>query len=156
MVYFKNTLLFLLLNFAALGIGSILMGGEVTGEWYQQLNKAPWTPPGYVFGLAWSSIMICFSFFLARLISLTPETERKSFWIVFGIQWLLNVLWNPLFFYLHLPTTALIEILLLLAVVGYYVIIGIQKTHYNVLLVLPYFLWMIIATSLNAYVVWAN
>jgi hypothetical protein len=43
-------ILFLIINFGALGIGGLLLGNPATNEWYQSLNKAPWTPPGWVFG----------------------------------------------------------------------------------------------------------
>ena len=42
-------LFFLLLNFGGLALGSFLMGEGPTGMWYSNLNKAPWTPPGWVF-----------------------------------------------------------------------------------------------------------
>lgn len=37
--------LFLILNFAALGIGGFLMGEGPMSNWYQSINQAPWTPP---------------------------------------------------------------------------------------------------------------
>ena len=36
-------------------------------DWYSNLNKAPWTPPGWVFGFAWTTIMLCFSIYLIAL-----------------------------------------------------------------------------------------
>jgi tryptophan-rich sensory protein len=54
------TLLFFILNFAALAVGGLFTGSGVSSEWYQNLDKAPWTPPGWVFGAAWPFIMICF------------------------------------------------------------------------------------------------
>ena len=61
----KNIIIFLIINFAALGIGSFLMGEGPSGEYYQSTNKAPWTPPGWVFGAAWTLIMVCFSVYMA-------------------------------------------------------------------------------------------
>ena len=51
-------LVFLIVNFVALGLGGMFTGSGVVSDWYQQLNQAPWTPPGWVFGAAWTSIMI--------------------------------------------------------------------------------------------------
>ena len=39
---------FLLLNFGALAIGGFFTGKGVTSDWYADLLKAPWTPPGWV------------------------------------------------------------------------------------------------------------
>ena len=50
MVY--RIIIFLVLNFGALGIGGLFTGKGVPSEWYNELNKAPWSPPGWVFGFA--------------------------------------------------------------------------------------------------------
>jgi benzodiazapine receptor len=67
----ENTLVriivFAVLNFGALGIGVYLMGQGATSDWYQGLNKAPWTPPGWVFGAAWTTIMVFFSIYMSLL-----------------------------------------------------------------------------------------
>jgi len=44
--------LFLLINFAALALGGLATSDGVVSLWYQNLNQAPWTPPGWVFGAA--------------------------------------------------------------------------------------------------------
>ena len=49
-------LFFLLLNFGALALGGFLMGEGPSSAWYSNLNKAPWTPPGWVFGASWTVI----------------------------------------------------------------------------------------------------
>ncbi len=57
----KLTILFLVANFGGLAIGSWLMNNGPISDWYTNLNQAPWTPPGAVFGIAWTFIMNCFS-----------------------------------------------------------------------------------------------
>jgi hypothetical protein len=58
-------LAFVLLNFLGLYIGGRFTGPGVTSSWYQTLDQAPWTPPGWVFGVAWTTVMIGFSWFMA-------------------------------------------------------------------------------------------
>ena len=41
---------FLFLNFGALALGGLFAGSGAGSNWYAELNKAPWTPPGWVFG----------------------------------------------------------------------------------------------------------
>jgi translocator protein len=149
-------LLFLVLNFGALAIGGLLMGGETQGAWYASLNKAPWTPPGWVFGAAWFSIMIMFSFYAWNISSALNSTSKTIFFSVFALQWVLNVIWNPLFFKWHLTTFSLVVIIALTLVVGWFLIKGFQSKIINGIFVLPYFLWLCIATSLNWYVVVKN
>ena len=64
------------------------------GNWYQSLEKAPWTPPGWVFGAAWTTIMICFSVYMSRLIQVN---KSRNVILVFSIQVVLNIAWNFLF-----------------------------------------------------------
>lgn len=37
------------------------------GSWYLTLDKSPFTPPGYVFGIAWTLLYICMSMAAARI-----------------------------------------------------------------------------------------
>jgi len=147
-------LIFLILNFGALGIGGIFTGKGVPSEWYTNLDKAPWTPPGWVFGAAWTSIMICFTFYMAYL---WPQTENKKMLIgLFGLQWILNVSWNPVFFYFNNAALGLIVITGLTLLVGFMLLYYYPHLKIKSILLLPYFLWLIIATTLNAYILIYN
>ncbi|GGK45486.1 MULTISPECIES: TspO/MBR family protein [Flavobacteriaceae] len=140
--------LFLVINFSALGIGSYLMNNGPTSGWYLTLNKAPWTPPGWVFGVAWTTIMICFSIYLSYLVDIK---ETNTFWILFIIQFILNVSWNYIFFNQHAIGFALVVIISLTVLVGYYLFSFLSDMTFKSLLIAPYFIWLLIATSLNAY-----
>jgi benzodiazapine receptor len=151
--FIKHALLFLVINFAALGIGGFLMGEGPTGEYYQTLNKAPWTPPGWVFGAAWTTIMICFSFYMACWLKYENDT---IVWTLFTLQFALNVGWNPLFFDLHMAFPALLVIAILTALVGYFLFANWSLLGTQSLLIAPYFVWLCIATSLNGYILAYN
>jgi hypothetical protein len=86
--------MFLELNFAALTIGGLFTCNGVPSNWYAGIAKAPWTPPGWVFGTAWTTIMICFGVYMAYL---WPVIENKKILIgLYAVQWILNVGWNPI------------------------------------------------------------
>ena len=147
-------LLFLIINFGGLALGSWFMGDAVIGEWYSNLNKAPWTPPGWVFGAAWTLIMFCFSIYLSYLFSIRHSRVVVS---VYTLAFLLNVSWNYLFFNQHLTTFAFINIILLTLVITYlFITFGDDKLRYIKYLLLPYIIWLCIATSLNGYVLFNN
>lgn len=74
-------IIFLAINFAALAIGGLSTSTGVSSDWYQTLNKAPWTPPGWVFGLAWSLIMICYAVYLAKLWTLVTNKLTLVFYM---------------------------------------------------------------------------
>jgi tryptophan-rich sensory protein len=149
----KYIILFLVINFGALAIGAWLMADGPRTEWYINLNKAPWTPPGWFFGVAWTTIMICFSIYMAYLYKLTPNTKLK---ILFTIKFILNVIWNFIFFNQHLIFIGLISIILLTVVVGKFLFDYNSLLKNKSLLIIPYFIWLCVATSLNAYIFFNN
>ena len=146
--------IFLLLNFAALAIGGSLMGDGATSDWYLQLNKAPWTPPGWSFGVAWTVIMVGFAIYMSY--ALDAESNKPALLILFGVQWILNTSWSPLFFRYHQSFSGLLIISLLTILVAYLLFAYLPRLKLKTLLVLPYFVWLLIATSLNAYIVIRN
>jgi translocator protein len=147
-------ILFFALNFGALGLGGLFTGKGVASDWYANLSKAPWTPPGWVFGAAWTTIMICFSVYMAR--AWTLNEDKKVLLLLFSMQWILNVGWNPTFFYYHKTLMALIVILLLTIVVGVMMMAYWKTLRTESLLIAPYFIWLLIATSLNGYIYFKN
>jgi translocator protein len=140
---------FLVLNFGALGIGTLLMNNGPQDSWYAALNKAPWTPPGWFFGVAWTTIMIAFSIYMAYLIQLK---STGNIWLLFFVQFILNTSWNYIFFNQHLVLLGLMVIVLLTVVVGYFLLNFRNVMKQISWLIVPYFIWLIVASSLNAYV----
>jgi len=72
---------------------------RVMSEWYTSMNQAPWTPPGLFFGFAWTTIMICFSIYMSY--AWGKIKNHKKLLTLFGIQFVLNIIWNPIFFSWH-------------------------------------------------------
>jgi tryptophan-rich sensory protein len=151
--FIRNLIIFLILNFLALGIGIFLMGEGPSGDYYQTVNKAPWTPPGWVFGAAWTLIMICFSFYMAYW---TNSESDNTVLALFAVQFILNVGWNPLFFNFHMALPALIVILALTVLIGFFLLNNWSLLGTKSLLIAPYFIWLCIATSLNWYILINN
>ena len=147
-------LVFLFLNFGALAIGGLFTGEGVPSEWYQELAKAPWTPPGWVFGMAWTTIMICYSLYMAYL---WPKVRNRNHLVrLYVLQLILNISWNPVFFHFHWIAAGLVVITLLTVLMCYFL-----RHYYTDLknkswLLLPYTVWLFIATSLNTYILIYN
>jgi tryptophan-rich sensory protein len=149
-----RTIIFLIINFLALGIGGLFTNKGVSSAWYSNLNKAPWTPPGWVFGAAWTVIMVCFAFYMAYL---WQEKENKKMLIaLFAVQLILNIAWNPAFFFYQNVQIGLIVISCLTLLVGYFLINYWPELKFKSLFILPYFVWLLIATSLNVYILLKN
>lgn len=149
-----RVIVFLVLNFGALALGSYFTGKGVPSEWYLSLNKAPWSPPGWVFGAAWTTIMICFSFYMAYL---WPQVDNKAFLVgLYMVQLVLNISWNPAFFYYQNILAGLLIIVGLTVIVGYFLIYFWPSLKLKSVLIFPYFIWLLIATSLNLYIFLKN
>jgi len=147
-------IIFLVLNFGALALGAFFTSKGVPSEWYLNINKAPWTPPGWVFGAAWTFIMICFAVYMSYL---WPTTENKNLIIgLYLVQLILNIGWNPTFFYFHNVLAGFLIISGLTILIGYILLSYSPTLKIKSLLLAPYLIWLLIATSLNAYILLKN
>ena len=153
MKFHKRLLLFIVINFSALAIGTWLMNDGPRTAWYINLNKAPWSPPGWVFGVAWSSIMLLFSVYMAFLLQVYTS---KKVMLLFSTQFVLNVFWNYLFFNQHLIFLGLLNIIFLTVLMFYFLVTFKRTLKNKSFYVLPYCLWLVLATSLNLYIALFN
>lgn len=153
MKLYQKVILFLIVNFAALGIGGLLQGPGPMGDWYQSLNKAPWTPPGWVFGAAWTTIMFCFSFFMVYL---TNHETRNKLIVLFSVQFFLNIIWNAIFFKHQMIAVALLIIVSLTMLIAYFAFAYAKNLKAKAWLIAPYLVWLCIACSLNVYALLNN
>lgn len=116
------------------------------GPWYEQLNKPSWTPPNWLFPLAWTTLYVLMSFAGARVASEAGSGYAMAFW---AWQIALNALWTPVFFGLRRLRQALpIMACLWIAVAGCLV------THMAIdiwagLAFVPYLIWVSVAAALN-------
>lgn len=150
--YTKRAFLFIVVNFICLWLGNFPTMNGVNQAWYQLGNQAPWTPPGWVFGFAWTLIMITYGFFMTTLLDYSPVKRKKNFLILYVLSCILNILWCYLFFGNQLILLGLITISLLFLLILYLAVVSvIDKKPLSFVLIAPYCLWLIIATSLNAY-----
>ena len=120
-----------------------------TDGWYAGLQKPWWNPPAWVFAPAWTLLY-------AMMAVAAWLVWRRGGWHfqrtalgLFLFQWLLNALWTPLFFGLHLTGLAAAEILLLwLVLLATVVLFWRVRTEAGVVL-LPYLAWVTFAAALN-------
>ena len=124
--------------------------------WYDTLTKPMFMPPGGVFAPAW--VFLYVSILVALLIFITAKTplSKKEGYVYFGLQMFFNILWIPVFFILRNPALAL-GVIIILDILTFMNIRGFYKcSKLAGLLLVPYFLWLLFATYLNAGVVFLN
>ena len=117
------------------------------GEWYSELKKPVWTPPNWVFPVAWPILYLLMSYSGATLANLESAGSALALW---ALQISLNTLWTPVFFGLKNLKLGLIIIFLLLVSVAICTYVFWLYAWISGLLFLPYLAWVVFATSLNA------
>jgi benzodiazapine receptor len=137
--------------------GSLFTTSDSLNNWYANLNKPAFTPPGWLFGPVWTTLYILMgiSAFLVWRKGLENKAVRTAL-IWFIIQLVLNAVWSPLFFGLQSPLLGLIDIFLLLfAIIATLICFGKISTPATLLLV-PYLGWVTFATILNLAIYFLN
>lgn len=117
------------------------------GDWYAALAKPPWTPPNWAFAPVWTLLYagIAAAGWLAWRAVRRP-TIALGLWLA---QLFLNATWSWLFFGLHEPGIAFLEILLLLFVLGAFMASVAGTSRAAAWLFAPYLAWVAFAAALN-------
>ena len=146
---------FLAASWAVSALGSVPIILNSNG-WYATADKAPWTPPGWMFGSVWACLYAAMAV-AAWLVWRQRSVPRRDALTVYGVLLVLNLAWPLTFFgmYPMLGTTAL---WLGLVVIGAHAVtatitvlrFGPISTTAG-LLMLPYVSWLVFSASLNVY-----
>lgn len=154
---FFSLAVFLFLTLAIGWAGSLITTPEI-GGWYAQLNKPSWNPPNWVFGPVWTALYVLIAISGWLVWQRLPQ-ERKFGNLIMSPYWvqlLLNFLWSIFFFGRHNPSLALVDIVLLATAIGLNIGTFSKVSRSAAYLLVPYFLWVCYATSLNAAIVALN
>lgn len=137
---------------AAAALFVAMLGGLMTdiGPWYLSLKQPAWKPPDWAFGPVWTTI-----FALAAAAGVMgwrhapSKSERELQLVLFALNGFLNVFWSLLYFRLHRPDWALLEVpLLWLSVLALIVVLR-RSSATAAWLLGPYLVWVAIAARLN-------
>lgn len=115
-------------------------------NWYADLVKPSWTPPDWVFGPVWSVLYLSMAV-AAWLVWRHDDVAVQM--TLFGIQLLLNALWSWLFFGLHSPSAASVDIVLLWTAIAATTVVFWRRSTAAGILFVPYLVWVSFACVLN-------
>lgn len=136
-----------------------LMGATITdiGPWYHALQKPDWAPPDFAFGIIWTIIFALTALGGVTAWRAAPDDRAAEKVIgLFALNGFLNILWSFLFFRIHRPDWALIEVAALwLSILSLIVTVRPYAARAAMLL-LPYLIWVGIAAALNYEIVALN
>lgn len=143
-----------LLCFVVGGVAAVFQSGAQQ-DWYPFLLKPALTPPDYVFPIAWSIIYLLMGI-SAGLILTSGVRARRSAMTLWYVQLAFNFLWSILFFTFRSPLLGLIDIVVLDILVIAYITRSARIRRAAAWLFVPYLLWILFATYLNAWILAAN
>ena len=119
-------------------IGSLFTFSSVS-YWYPTLIKPGFSPSSWIFGPVWIALyfLMGLSLYIVwnnKAEQLSKQKYKKQFFILFGIQLILNALWSFLFFGLKSPIYGLIDILFLDIAVAMTIIYAYRVSKYAAIL----------------------
>ena len=142
----------ILICFAAAGLGSLVTTPQIP-NWYADLAKPTWTPPGWIFGPVWTLLYLMMAIAAWLVWRQAGFAGAKLPLALFAIQLALNSVWSLLFFGLQNPGAAAIEIVLLWAAILATLIAFWKRSKWAGGLLVPYLAWVSFAAVLNL-VIW--
>jgi translocator protein len=136
-------------------IGDILLLDSA--NWYSQLKKPLWSPPGWLFGPVWSIlyIIIFISFgtvFYHAFAGKIPPTLT----LPFALNLILNFIFTPIQFGLKNNLLAAIDILLVLITLIWAMVAIFSYLPWVAYANVPYLLWVLFATALQLTITFLN
>jgi translocator protein len=143
-----------LVGWLALCFSAAAFGGLFRPDnWYAQLHKPSWNPPGWIFAPVWTLLYTIMAIAAWQVWKQGGWTARRVPLSLFLLQLVFNALWSWLFFGLHQPALAFVDILLLwTALLATTLAFGKVQRSTGLLLV-PYLAWVSFAAALN-FVLW--
>ncbi|HTK58286.1 MAG TPA: TspO/MBR family protein [Sphingomicrobium sp.] len=149
----RNVLKTALITVPAIVIVGSLMGylsnSGFDNGWYSPLTKPGFQPPAWMFGVVWTILYSLLGLALAIVLQEPQSRQRRDALWLFGGQLAINFAWSPLFFGMHMIDVALIVVvvMLVMALTAARYFRRIRKVAGW--LMLPYLLWLCLATALN-------
>lgn len=127
-----------------------LIGGRFEpGAWYEGLARSPLTPPGWVFPVAWTALYLAMGIALFLFVDRARRGHRALGLGLFGAQLVLNGAWSWLFFGLHRPGLALLDIAALWGLILATIVAFGRERRAAAVLLVPYLAWVTFAAYLN-------
>lgn len=130
-------------------VGSIFTMPAID-NWYAGIVKPALNPPAWVFGPVWTTLFVFMG--IAAFLVWKKGLEHREVKIALGVflgQLVLNTLWSIIFFGLHSPGGALVEIVFLWLAILVTIIIFAKISKLAAWFLVPYILWVSFAMYLN-------
>ena len=133
-------------------VGSVFTTPAIT-SWYQTLNKPFFTPPNWLFAPVWLTLyaLMGIAAYLVYEKGISNKKVRTAL-AIFAVQLGLNVVWSVIFFGLRNPLWGFVEIVILWLAILLTIIYFYRVSKPAGLILVPYILWVTLASTLNFFV----
>jgi translocator protein len=141
-----------LLAWLALCYGAAVIGGFGSAnarDFYLQLDRPAWSPPGWLFGPVWLLLYTLMAVAAWRVSQRGDAPLRRAALAVFGVKLALNALWSWLFFAWQSGLWAFWGALLLALAVAASSLLFRLVDRTAAVMMLPYLAWTSFATLLS-------
>lgn len=135
-------------------LGSAFTVSAIT-TWYTTLNKPFFSPPNFVFAPVWTTLYVLMGVSLYLLWTSKQKGKDKVIKLFF-IQLALNLIWSIIFFGLHNPQVAFVEIIALWIFIFLTIRQSYSVSKISAYLLYPYIVWVSFALLLNLFIVILN
>ncbi len=136
-------------------LSGLLAAPSVHG-WYRTLHQPPLSPPDWLFAPVWIILYLLMACAASAAFTTRPSSCRTGGLRMWGAQLLINFAWTVVFFRMHSPAFALLDLVLLLIAIAQ----TIRPFHtirpLAAWLLAPYLAWTLFAAYLNAGIVYLN
>lgn len=122
---------------------------QTSQGWYQELTKPGWQPPPAVFGIVWSYAFTMLAIVAAAIALKAPTRVAVTWIVILAVTAALGVLWSFLFYGPHMFIASAIALTLCMLLTVALLVIATGVSLWLVVALMPYQLWLVVATSLS-------
>lgn len=148
----KGTLIrdLLLLAMYLIAVAAVAWVGSIATtsgqDWYDELKKPAFNPPGATFGIVWTALYVAIAV-AAWLVHRSggAKAALTTWWVQLG----LNLGWSWVFFGAERPLLGLVEIGLLAVAIAVTMVLFFRRNTLAGILFVPYLGWVLFAGVLN-------
>lgn len=123
------------------------------GPWYRSLRKPAWTPPDWVFPVAWAFFYVLIAYAGWLMWQADGFGPAFAMWLV---QLVLNAAWSYIMFGLRRIATAFADLVLLWLSIAAFIALASEPSPLAAQLFVPYLAWVTFAGALNLAVLRMN
>lgn len=137
----------LLVFIGLVGVAAVTGARYMPGPWYQSLAKPGWTPPDWLFPIAWTILYFMIAIAGWKVWQAEGLAPALVVWLA-GL--VLNAAWSYLMFGRHEIGLALIDVSAMWVTLVAFIWLAWNVDRDASYLFLPYLVWVTFATALNA------